>query len=1206
MIFLRIAVFLTAAALGFGAHAQIAARTPATSAGIAGPSTITYIGDGGASSRSTCGSITPTVPAGNVGDLLIAVVAAHAQPTVTMNGWNPLFFDADPSNVSAGLFWRIATGGDPSTITQSGSCNSFIAQISRFRGVDTTSPFATAVTGTNESVQNANRVTSGTQAVAYGGAMVVFTTHTADNDDGMGAVAGFTQQFNSATTSGTDSSIALYTSSPATTPPYTAGPYQATKNRASDPNIGVVFALRPANSRLVISVPGGTTTGDVLVASIATTPSGTTVTPPTGWTLALTTPQATATSNRLTTLYHIVTGAEPASYTFDLDGTTHAGAAGGMIAFSGVDNVTPIDAQGGNTVASNTTQTATAITTTVPNAMVVGAFEFASAPSAANYNPGGSQGMTKALAQPSVTPASNTGVALLMSTGVQATAGSSGNKTGVASGVTADTGAAHLLSLRPGLAHYAISVSSTSVATCDYVDVTITGHSPSDAPVAPPAGRSLTLSLSPTTAVWQSPIVSGPGGWTPSGATATYLWSGAETAFTVRLRQYAAGTININLNDGSGVKESLLASEDPDITFVASSFRTSDAAGASLPIGTQIAGKDSNTGSGAQTTLSLQAINGSGAGACSTLFDATTKELTVEVGAQCNNPASCSRNVTLTTTASSGNTVSFTPDGTFSSTRTLTFKFNANSAAPFSLNYDDAGQITLQFRAQIPGSSPATYVQGTSNAFVVRPFGIAFPGIHHANTASGTTGALFPGVAAGDNFSMTLTAYEWVGAQDTDNDGLPDTGANITANRTTPNFSGTATVTAASNPAGAAGVVSRGATCATTPATIALAGGTATANDWCYNEVGNPLLTATVSNYLGSGQDVSGNSGWDGDTTNGPNVGRFAPKRFAVSNVSLATRSDLACSPTASSFTYMNETMQLAFRVTAQNAQNVATQNYAGAYAKVNPSAFADWGFAALNGTTDLTSRIDSSGTLTGAWASGVANVALTTAILRKSPDDPDGPYDSLKFGIAPVDTETPMDTLDMNVDGVGGNEHRDLGFTTSVRFGRLRLDNASGNEARRLAVPMRVEYWDTNGFKTNTADNCTSIPRSAIALDFTPPSNLIACETAVDSATLTFASGVAPLALAAPGTNNSGSVVLTVNLATAGGTYCPAVSAATAAATSVPMPYLLGRWNDAAGPTGDPDANASTNYDDKPSARAAFGLYGSQPGNFIYFRERY
>jgi hypothetical protein len=48
-------------------------------------------------------------------------------------------------------------------------------------------------------------------------------------------------------------------------------------------------------------------------------------------------------------------------------------------------------------------------------------------------------------------------------------------------------------------------------------------------------------------------------------------------------------------------------------------------------------------------------------------------------------------------------------------------------------------------------------------------------------------------------------------------------------------------------------------------------------------------------------------------------------------------------------------------------------------------------------------------------------------------------------------------------------------------------------------------------------------------------------------------------------------------------------------------MSYLLGLWNNT-----DNDGNANTAYDDKPSAVGMFGVYGSQPNNFIYFRENF
>ena len=60
---------------------------------------------------------------------------------------------------------------------------------------------------------------------------------------------------------------------------------------------------------------------------------------------------------------------------------------------------------------------------------------------------------------------------------------------------------------------------------------------------------------------------------------------------------------------------------------------------------------------------------------------------------------------------------------------------------------------------------------------------------------------------------------------------------------------------------------------------------------------------------------------------------------------------------------------------------------------------------------------------------------------------------------------------------------------------------------------------------------------------------------------------------------------------ATASGNYCPASPGAESAATAADKGYLRGAWT-------------GSTYDKDPSARAAFGTYGSQPRNFIFFRE--
>jgi MSHA biogenesis protein MshQ len=161
------------------------------------------------------------------------------------------------------------------------------------------------------------------------------------------------------------------------------------------------------------------------------------------------------------------------------------------------------------------------------------------------------------------------------------------------------------------------------------------------------------------------------------------------------------------------------------------------------------------------------------------------------------------------------------------------------------------------------------------------------------------------------------------------------------------------------------------------------------------------------------------------------------------------------------------------------------------------------------------------------------------------------------------------------------------------------------GSEKLPLPIDISLQYWVGSGFATNTLDSCTTIPRSTLALDFTPVSALAACETSVGNGAIGFTAGVPAgagnlLTLAAPGAGNNGSVLLTANLVTAAGSYCNPSSYV--AAGSAGLRYLLGRWNDAANPDGD----ATTMYDDNPKARAAFGLYGTQPNNFVYMRENY
>jgi Family of unknown function (DUF6701) len=1181
----------------------------------------------GAAGSATGATVTPALPTRVTGDLLLAIIEADDANAVTMPSpnWTQLVTGTQGAVQRASIFWRIATNtaADTATVSHAATPSTrqvLIAQVVAFSNVDLTSPFDGFVLGSSNGT-NAT-VSTGSITTTNACSVRIATVHISDNNTITTPPAvGWYQSFFSTTATGNDAAIGLWYLDATSAGVQPSVSITHSNSGGNDYSHAAQIALRPGG--LTLNVPAGTQAGDVMIATLATRPANSTpsnqnaktVCEPPGWTLVRDTTNDSGggtggTGVRLQTYYRVASASEPATYTWYAQlnnpsvppATVFVSGAGGIASYSGVDTTAPINVEGGNTTANSYSHTGNSITTTVANAMLVSSYTFLSADTW-NAPPAG---MTERFDQaaPSSPPGNAVGVALGMSDQPRPTAGATGTRTFVAGGTSAtDTGIVHMLALRPGVAvhHYAISLLSATVANCDFAEVTITAHNAAHTAVNPPASRTVSLSVSAGAAGagWGT-LQSGSGTWTPSGSTATYTWPGTQSSFTVRLRQSAVISLTVNAND-TFVTEG--ATEDPSISFVNSAFRISNGANAALAIGNQIAAKPSNTGVGTQS-LFLQAIRtDTVTGACTSVFP-NGSEVDIGVGAQCNNPATCTQNVTLATTSGSGSpSGNFVPAGAGTYPATIRFRFaTANAEAPFYFSYADAGQITLQFRYVT--AAPAVTIAGTSNAFVTRPFGFAFRG---ANSGTAIQHGTLPTssllAAAGDNFTMTLAAYRWVGAED-DGTGNPLPGANITDNGLTPNFASSTTVSATANLPGAAiGAMSRGVGCAGAASIAAgnWSGGAATLADWCYSEVGNAFVGATATNYIAAGVNVNGNSGLDGTAAAGGYVGRFRPKHFVVTGVpTLTNRAVSACAP-ASSYTYLNENLRLGFALQARNAQGALTQNYAGAYAKLDLTSAANLGIGARSGGTNLTGRVDAGATPTGSFASGIANIAVLTGIKRASPDNPDGPYPGTQFGIAPSDADgVQMQSYNQDVDGVGGNDHFAVGPGTELRFGRLRLANGYGPDSAGLQLPLDVQYWNGSGFALNTLDDCTSLARANIALAFT--GTIGACDTAVVEAAIAFASGASKLTLAAPGAGNTGTVTLTPQLGTAAGTYCPAKGAGIAAATASSADYLLGRWDDAS----NPDGNANTAYDDQPSGRASFGLYGSQPSNFIYFRENY
>ncbi len=1132
-----------------------------------------------------------------VGRLMIAqVVVKGTGFTITApSGWTLV----NTSNTAGGsqpftqaVFWKRMTGSEPASYTWSWDgvhrFNSVV--IASYDNVDPNGnpidAWAVQTTNNNQTITipGVTTLTPNSRIVALAG-----SSRSSDHS----TPAGMTERADQGSGGGTTGVTASLSDELRATPGATGSRTSTIAAGAAD-NIGHMLALR--GSALTIPVPSGTAAGDVMIASIAFRPcsatSGaactTTITPPAGWTQVNSVTDQTGGGgtggfgNRLFVYRRVATGTEPANYTWIFGGAlAHAGAAGGIISFSGVDTANPIVAEAGQTTASSTSHAAPSINTgTVTNTMLVSTH---SANSSTLWTP--PSGMTERVDAASLAVPNDAGISVEMNHQLFTGFGATGTRTaGWTAPPAADTGIAHMLALRPvvTLHHYAISFPGGSTGvTCDPHEITITGHDSSHNAVAPPAGTVLNLSTSTSSGVWTT-LVSGSGTWKPSGlnnGAATYTWPGGETSFTVRLRHNTPVTLNINLLDGGGRTEGSGA-EDPNLAFADAAFRVTDSAGTSVAtFGTHIAGKRSDTGFGAQTRF-LQAIRtDTNTGSCVALIQSQT--VTVEMAGARINPTGGTSQVRI---LDSGGTMvpvatsAGAPPGSYTG---VLLQFDAQSKAPLVFDYPDAGSIAIYARYQLPAPPAGTFVSGNSNTFVVRPFGLRVSGVTTSASPSPSDPAAY---VAGQNFNVTLTAVAWKTGDDADANGVPDSDAQIAANPPTPNFGqettpAQATLTHTLNaPSGGSAGTLGGATTFT-----GFSGGTKTqAVNW--SEVGFVNLHAASTNYLGSGQNVTNSAaGLAG-------VGRFRPDHFAVSGASLANRTDKTCVP-ASTFTYLGEEFRLSFTLQARNAANAVTQNYTGTYAKLALGTFGNYNLGARSGTTGLTPRL-SGLSATGSWTNGSAAVDLRALVSRAA--SPEAPFTGVEYGIAPVDSDSvAMNALDFDADANGTPERKKLdGVAGELRYGRIRLGNANGSELLDLPVPMRLEYYaGASGWLKNVDDSCSAIAASDFAFAFPadPKNQLSACETRAVVA------GTAPnqtLVLEKPGAGNHGWTDLVLNLGTLpSGNRCTAIGGAGPPATTANMPYLQFKWTN---PT-----------EENPSARASFGMQPSG-GPVIYRRERY
>jgi hypothetical protein len=280
----------------------------------------------------------------------------------------------------------------------------------------------------------------------------------------------------------------------------------------------------------------------------------------------------------------------------------------------------------------------------------------------------------------------------------------------------------------------------------------------------------------------------------------------------------------------------------------------------------------------------------------------------------------------------------------------------------------------------------------------------------------------------------------------------------------------------------------------------------------------------------------------------------------------------------------------VAFMLTARNALAVptATQNYnnfdlSNLYAKLPGNVPGDFGFAGLDladaapptGATAFPIARFTLGTSSGTWLNGVGSFTADLAVTRAAA--PDGPFNSFRLGIIPVDSDgvtlRPAD-LNLDTDLPANSSDRVLIGSTIIRFGQLRLGNASGSSTLPLRLPVETQYWNDTFFVTNAADSCTKLTPANIGL-----SNPIGgISTSVTSVTSPLQTGRGVITLAPPTGGNTGSVDVAVNLGSAA--TADACSASTFSASAANSAYLRGRW-----------CNPPVTYTKDPAARARFGI---------------
>jgi MSHA biogenesis protein MshQ len=389
-------------------------------------------------------------------------------------------------------------------------------------------------------------------------------------------------------------------------------------------------------------------------------------------------------------------------------------------------------------------------------------------------------------------------------------------------------------------------------------------------------------------------------------------------------------------------------------------------------------------------------------------------------------------------------------------------------------------------------------------------------------------------------------------------------------------------------------------------------------------------------------------------------IGRFVPDNFIASTLVTPifltfNTNDASCSTPPSgpkrSFTYIGQGFGFStgpsVRVTARNAAGTTTTNYKGSLWKIgvvgstssvvkdcttpNVCLFTTTWSSPAAGKVAESYSYSLTPASTPNWDNGIATGAAPSVTINGNGTGDfafaaGAPGDRLAFK---RDATTPLSTFTASINdaitvtddteaGTSGNGTLSASVTFSsiafdagnaFRYGVVRLQDVfaplAGNSSGFAPVGILAQYWNGTAFIANPEDNCTSFTEKNFVL-YSHAGSITAANLPTPTAgsngkvsmgavpvvagvgrvnVISTSSGPAPLNTI----TQPGSVKICLDLDSSS----TQIDNACVAITPADKAYLQGRW-------------VGTSYSKDPNAMVGFGLYGSQPKNFIYFRENY